>query len=81
MADEIIAFAVQPEDRAELDRLVAIVGGGDRSEFLREAVRVMAIRERAERLGRLQAGIHAQVGGPKTSEQVTEDVRHVVKGK
>ena len=81
MAAEIIEFAIQPEDKAELDRLVSIIAGGDRSKFLREAVRVMAARERAERLQQVQAAIHAQTGGPKTSGQVTTDVRHVVKGK
>lgn len=53
MAAETIGFAVQPEDKPELQRLVDIYGNGNRSEFLREAMRTMAARERAERLDQL----------------------------
>lgn len=81
MAAETVEFTVRAADRAELNRLVDVFGGGDRSEFLREAMRFMAARERTERLQRAQTRIHAQVGGPRTSEQVTADVRRVVKGK
>ena len=42
---EIVEFDIEPEDRAELDRLVEIYGGGDPSAFLREAMRFMASRE------------------------------------
>lgn len=81
MAAETIGFAVQPEDKPELERLVNIYGHGNRSEFLREAMRVMAARDRAERLQGLQQRMHAAAGGPRSSEQVTADVRRVVKGK
>lgn len=49
MATEIVQFVVEGEDRAELDRLVDHFGEGDRAAFLREVIRVMADRERAER--------------------------------
>lgn len=41
----------------------------------------LAPLERGERLRRIQSRIHARIGGPITSEQVTADVRRVVKGK
>lgn len=68
MATEIVNFDIDPEDKIEFDRLVEIYGGGDRSEFLREAIRVMATRERAEHVQRIQALGHVRIGEPKTSE-------------
>lgn len=50
MTVEIIDFIIEAEDLAELDRLVEHFGHGNRSRFLREAMRVMAARERAEHL-------------------------------
>lgn len=47
MVAEIVEFGVEPEDRAELDRLVEAYGG-DRDEFLRETIRVMSALARAE---------------------------------
>lgn len=46
MPTEIVEIDIEPEDKAELDRLVEIYGGGDPSEFLREAMRFMAALER-----------------------------------
>lgn len=46
MSVEVIEIGIEPEDRVELDRLVEIYGKGDPSEFLREAMRVMAALER-----------------------------------
>lgn len=42
-------YVVLDVDVVELDRLAAIYTGGDRDAFLREAIRVMAARDRAER--------------------------------
>lgn len=64
MASEIVEFVVDSMDVIELDRLAALYTSGDRDALLREAIRVMAARERAERLQRLQARIHAGTGGP-----------------
>lgn len=61
MADEIIEFALDANDVTELDRLALLYTDGDRDALLREAIRIMAARERAERLQRLQARIHAAV--------------------
>lgn len=66
MTSEIVEFALDPDDVTELDRLARIYSEGDRDALLREAIRIMAVRERAERLQRLQAWIHASVGGPST---------------
>lgn len=84
MAAETIGFAVQPEDKPELDRLVARYGNGNRSAFLREALRVMAIRERAERLQEIQAKGKAEVrakhGRDLTPDELNAITRRVVKG-
>ncbi|MBF9335094.1 hypothetical protein G3N30_02255 [Microbacterium lacticum] len=63
MASEIVEFVVDSADVIELDRLAALYTGGDRDALVREAIRVMAARDRAERLQRLQARIHASTGG------------------
>ncbi|WP_125129993.1 hypothetical protein [Microbacterium sp. 10M-3C3] len=78
-AAEFVEFEIGYDDVAELDRLASI-HGGDRSAFLSEAIRVMGARERAVRLQMLQERIHAAIGGPRASEQVTADVRQVLKG-
>jgi len=80
MAAETVGFAVQQEDRAELDRLVEHFGGGNRSKFLREAIKTMAIQERAERLRRLQAQAHQDTGRVWSIEDVNALTREVVKG-
>lgn len=80
MAAETIGFAVQEEDRPELERLVQYFGGGNRSKFLREAMRVMAVQERAERLRRIQAQAH-QEAGPWSAADVNALTRRIVKGK
>lgn len=53
-------------DVAELDRLAAIYADGDRDAFLRDAIRFMASRERAERLQRIQARAHDTIHPPST---------------
>lgn len=85
MAAETIGFAIQPEDRAELDRLVAIYGDGNRSAFLREAIRIMAARERAERFARIQTSFRQAMidkhGRELTADELTALSQRVVKGK
>lgn len=61
MADEIIEFALDANDVTELDRLALLYTDGDRDALLREAIRIMGAQDRAERLQRLQARIHATV--------------------
>ena len=74
-----VGFAVAEEDRALLERLVDRFGHGNRSEFLRAAMRVMAAEERAERLREIQSRIQAKIGHPYTPEEATELVRRVLK--
>ncbi len=64
MTSEIVEFVLSSEDVIELDRLAALYTGGDRDALLREAIRIMAAQERAERLQRLQARVHASVNAP-----------------
>jgi Arc/MetJ-type ribon-helix-helix transcriptional regulator len=45
MAAKTVGFAVADEDRDILDRLVERYGRGNRSEFLRAAMKVMAADE------------------------------------
>ncbi|MCL2423937.1 MAG: hypothetical protein FWD11_08630 [Micrococcales bacterium] len=80
MAAETVRFVVRQEDRAELDRLVEHFGGGDRSQFLREAIKVMATQERAERLRRLQAQAHQDTGRVWTADEANVLTREVVTG-
>jgi hypothetical protein len=51
----MLGFAMAPEDEARFERLTNKFGNGDRSAFLREAMRQMEVIERAERLVELQA--------------------------
>lgn len=61
MADEIIEIVLDADDVTELDRLALLYTYGDRDALLREAIRIMGAQDRAERLQRLQARIHAAV--------------------
>lgn len=81
MAVKTVGFAVADDDRPLLDRLVERYGHGNRSEFLRTAMKVMAAEERAERLRGLQERIHAQVGQVYSPAQVNELVRGVLKSR
>lgn len=84
MAAETIGFAVQPEDKPELDRLVQKYGNGNRSEFLREAMRTMAARDRAEQLDELGQSFAKKDlerwGRPLTEDENAALTRLVVKG-
>ena len=54
MTTTTIGFAVSDEDRPLLDRLVARFGKGNRSEYLRETLRVVESIAIAEELQELQ---------------------------
>ena len=81
MPAETIGFAVQAEDRPELDRLVEHFGQGNRSKFLREAIKVMSIQERAERLRLIQTQMHQELGQAWSVAEVNALTRKIVKGK
>jgi Arc/MetJ-type ribon-helix-helix transcriptional regulator len=74
-----VGFAVADGDRPLLDRLVERYGHGNRSEFLRVAMRVMAAEERAERLRDIQARAHAQTKRIYTPDEVNDLVAAVLK--
>ena len=48
-----VGFSIPKEDQARLDHLVDKFGHGNRSAFLREAMKRMEVLERAERLDEL----------------------------
>lgn len=79
MAVKTVGFAVADDDRPLLDRLVERYGHGNRSEFLRAAMKVMAAEERAERLRSLQERVHAEVGQVYSPADVNDLVRGVLK--
>ena len=81
MTAQTVGFAVAEDDRPVLDRLVERYGHGNRSEFLRVAMRVMAAEERAERLRDLQARVHAQVGRVYTPDEVNDLVNQVLRSR
>jgi hypothetical protein len=48
----MIGFAVEEKDMARLDRMTNRFAGGNRSAFLREAMRQMEVVERTSAIGR-----------------------------
>ncbi len=54
MATRTVGFAIAEEDEERLRRLTARFGHGNRSAFLREAMRQMEVVDRAQRLVALQ---------------------------
>lgn len=66
MTTEIVEFSLEPDDVVALDRLAEIYTDGNRDALLREAIRIMASQERAERLRLLQERIHAGIGTPRS---------------
>ncbi|MHB8319992.1 MAG: hypothetical protein ACYDEP_12320 [Acidimicrobiales bacterium] len=50
-----VGFAVDETDRARLDHLADVFGGGNRSAFLRKAIDIMEELELVQEIGRLQA--------------------------
>ena len=80
MATRTIGFAVAEEDEPRLDRLTRRFGHGNRSAFLREAMRQMEVIERAERLADLQAfGAERSVETGLGPQDAVEVVRRVLK--
>lgn len=82
MTTKTIGFAVADEDLARLERLTRKYGGGNRSAFLREAMRQMEVLERAERLSELQAyGVERSAAGGVSHDEAVTVVRRVLKGR
>lgn len=80
MGTRTIGFAVADEDAARLERLTQKFGGGNRSAFLREAMRQMEVVDRAQRLAALQAyGAERSAAAGLSSEDALKVVRRVLK--
>jgi len=80
MSTKTIGFAVADEDMARLERLTARFGHGNRSAFLREAMKQMEVIERAERLAELQAyGAERSAAVGLSADDAVEVVRRVLK--
>lgn len=80
MASKTIGFAVAEEDEARLDRLTRKFGGGNRSAFLREAIRQMEVVDRAGRLAALQVyGADKADAAGLSAEDAVSVVRRVLK--
>jgi Arc/MetJ-type ribon-helix-helix transcriptional regulator len=80
MSSRTIGFAVAEEDLERLGRLTEKFGKGNRSAFLREAMRQMETVERAERLAGLQAyGAERSAAAGLSPEDALDVVRRVLK--
>ncbi|MFM6962867.1 MAG: hypothetical protein ACKOWJ_01155 [Micrococcales bacterium] len=76
-----IGFAVADEDRALLDQLVEQYGNGNRSEFLRVAMKRMARQAFAERFNGIKAAIRSDLGSQVFTEADVEVLVRQIKGK
>lgn len=80
MATKTVGFAIAEEDEARLERLTERFGHGNRSAFLREAMRQMEVIDRAERLADLQAyGAERSAAESLSADDALEVVRRVLK--
>jgi Arc/MetJ-type ribon-helix-helix transcriptional regulator len=80
MATKTVGFAIAEEDEARLERLTERFGRGNRSAFLREAMRQMEVIDRAERLADLQAyGAERSAAEGLSADDALEVVRRVLK--
>ncbi len=81
MAAKTVGFAISEEDRPELDLLVEHFGGGNRSEFLRVAMRRLSRDLRAEGLQGLQTQARQQLGRIVSPEEVNELVKKTLRSR
>ena len=72
MKAKTVGFAIADEDRALLDELVAEYGGGNRSEFLRYAMKKIARDRLAERMANLQQEARRQMDGKVYTTEQTQ---------
>ena len=63
MAAKTVGFAIADEDRAQLDALVEHYGNGNRSEFLRVAMKRLHRDMLAERMQGMQARARDELDG------------------
>ena len=79
MASITIGFSIPEEDQARLERLVVRFGQGNRSAFLRAAMKHMEVLERAERLDELSDyGAERLAAQGLTPEDIPDLVKRVL---
>ena len=78
MTAKTVGFAIAEEDRPQLDKLVERFGHGNRSEFLRAAMKVMAVEDRAQRLRSIQTSAIASIGRTVDADEVNAIVKRVL---
>ena len=64
MTAKTVGFAISDEDREQLDALVDHFGQGNRSEFLRVAIRRLHRDMVSERMQQLQSRAREELAGP-----------------
>lgn len=80
MGTRTVGFAIAEEDEERLSRLTERFGHGNRSAFLREAMRQMEVIDRAERLTALQGyGAERSAAAGLSLEEALAVVRRVLK--
>jgi Arc/MetJ-type ribon-helix-helix transcriptional regulator len=72
MRAKTVGFAIADEDRALLEDLVTEYGGGNRSEFLRYAMKKIARDRLAERMAKLQQEAREDIGGKVYTTEETQ---------
>ena len=76
MTAKTVGFAIADEDQPRLQALVDHFGNGNRSEFLRAAMKRMTHDMWAEKMQALQAQAREELGGREVSrEEVTALVK------
>lgn len=81
VAAKTVGFAIADEDRQKLDELVDYFGKGNRSEFLRVAIRRLHRDMISDQLRQLQSRARGELGGTTVSRQeVTELVKQTTRG-
>jgi Arc/MetJ-type ribon-helix-helix transcriptional regulator len=79
MAAKTVGFAIADEDRAQLDTLVEHYGHGNRSEFLRVAIKHLRHDMWAEKMQRIQSDVRADLDGRVVpAEEITQLVRRAI---
>ena len=80
MAARTVGFAIADEDREQLDALVEHYGNGNRSEFLRVAMKRLHRDMLAERMQELQVRAREELGGRVvTRDEVTALVKQTLR--
>lgn len=80
MRAKTVGFAISDSDRELLEKLVDHYGLGNRSEFLRIAMRRMEHDRLAQRFQQTRALVREELGGKVfTESEIDELIAHVVK--